>query len=226
MIELQPGNQRSYTSLRGGRHYRTSVSVYRLLTSVEDFRFDQEYLGRLQQGDREVEAHFASYFGPRVVPVAMRLLRSPHLAEDAAQETLWRVLRHFRSGKRIDAPECLPAFVLSTCRHVAFENLRKDRRYRQITDIDPVDSSFDPDLELVNEQRKRLVSEILAKLPERDRQLLLAMLEEGDKSDICRRFGVTQDYLRVLLFRARKRFREALPEERRGESQIRGRGAG
>jgi RNA polymerase sigma-70 factor, ECF subfamily len=43
---------------------------------------------------------------------------------------------------------------------------------------------------------------------QRDRELLRAIfLEEGDKDEVCRRFGVDRDYLRVRLHRAKERFR-------------------
>jgi hypothetical protein len=34
-------------------------------------------------------------------------------------------------------------------------------------------------------------------------------LEEQDKTDICKRFQVDRDYLRVLVHRAKTRFRDA-----------------
>jgi RNA polymerase sigma-70 factor (ECF subfamily) len=43
---------------------------------------------------------------------------------------------------------------------------------------------------------------------ERDRDLLRAIfLEEKEKEEICREFGVDREYLRVLLHRAKERFR-------------------
>ena len=43
---------------------------------------------------------------------------------------------------------------------------------------------------------------------ERDRDLLRAIfLEEKEKDEICREFGVDREYLRVLLHRAKERFR-------------------
>ena len=48
----------------------------------------------------------------------------------------------------------------------------------------------------------------LAKLPEKDRELLrMFFLEERDKSEICKKFQISEDYLRVLLFRAKSKFR-------------------
>ncbi len=52
---------------------------------------------------------------------------------------------------------------------------------------------------------------ILGQLSPKDRELLrLAMLEEMETAELCERFDVKPEYLRVLLYRARQRFREAL----------------
>jgi len=52
------------------------------------------------------------------------------------------------------------------------------------------------------------VREILDGLPERDRRLLREVfLEERDKDQVCRDFGVDRDYLRVLLHRAKQAFK-------------------
>ena len=49
---------------------------------------------------------------------------------------------------------------------------------------------------------------MLDELPEKDRDLLrMFFLEERDKTELCKRFGVNEDYLRVLLHRAKSRFR-------------------
>jgi RNA polymerase sigma factor (sigma-70 family) len=64
------------------------------------------------------------------------------------------------------------------------------------------------ELPLVTRQRRQQVNRILDELPEKDRELLrMFFLEERDKSEICRRFNVGEDYLRVLLHRAKSRFR-------------------
>ena len=50
---------------------------------------------------------------------------------------------------------------------------------------------------------------ILDDLNARDRELLRAVfLEEQDKDEVCREFGVDRDYLRVLLHRAKGSFRD------------------
>jgi RNA polymerase sigma-70 factor (ECF subfamily) len=52
------------------------------------------------------------------------------------------------------------------------------------------------------------VREILVDLPPRDRSLLKAVfLDERDRDDVCRDFGVDREYLRVLLHRAKQDFK-------------------
>jgi RNA polymerase sigma-70 factor (ECF subfamily) len=55
---------------------------------------------------------------------------------------------------------------------------------------------------------ERVVHQILSQLPERDRRLLrLVLLEERNKDEVCAEFGITREYLRVLLHRAKQSFK-------------------
>jgi RNA polymerase sigma-70 factor (ECF subfamily) len=57
-------------------------------------------------------------------------------------------------------------------------------------------------------QMEEKVREILDEMPERDRRILREVfLEERDKDEVCRDFGVDRDYLRVLLHRAKQSFK-------------------
>jgi RNA polymerase sigma-70 factor (ECF subfamily) len=61
---------------------------------------------------------------------------------------------------------------------------------------------------LVAKETEKKVREILEQLSERDRRLLREVfLEERDKDEICRNFGVDREYLRVLLHRAKQSFK-------------------
>lgn len=173
--------------------------------------FDEGYISALRDGDPEAEARFLAQFRIPIWVKARRQLRYPDLVEDACQETLWRVLQYFRSGKRLKNPQRLPAFVQAVCHNVTLEMIRSRTRHRQMPELgpDPPDFGPDPHDAAVTQERKQLVRQILARLPEKDRDLLrLAMLEELDKAELCRRFQTSEAYLRVLLHRARARFRD------------------
>jgi RNA polymerase sigma-70 factor (ECF subfamily) len=54
----------------------------------------------------------------------------------------------------------------------------------------------------------------LAALAERDRAILRALYLEGrEKEDICREWGMTDAQFRVVLFRAKERFRRVYDTE-------------
>jgi DNA-directed RNA polymerase specialized sigma24 family protein len=56
-----------------------------------------------------------------------------------------------------------------------------------------------------------MVRNVLSQLPRRDQAILRSVfLEEMDKDDVCQRFGVRRNYLRVLLYRAKEKFRAAM----------------
>jgi hypothetical protein len=94
-----------------------------------------------------------------------------------------------------------------------------------------VDSSPGPEALAVTEQRRKLVKTVLGEMPVKDRELLRRVcLDEEDKDTVCRDYGVDRSYLRVLLHRARNRFRVALAQadssaSRQSEAAIRSRSA-
>ncbi len=60
----------------------------------------------------------------------------------------------------------------------------------------------------ISGQVRTTVREVLAQLPERDQAILRAIfLDEMNKDEVCKRFGVGRDYLRVLVHRAKEKFR-------------------
>jgi RNA polymerase sigma-70 factor (ECF subfamily) len=170
--------------------------------------FDQDYLGRLASGDAVVEHHFSSYFGDLLSLKLRARIRSSQLIEDIRQETLLRVLRTVRKAG-VEYPERFGAFVCGVCSNVMKELLRWEMRHEgSASEFEPADDRVDLEARLVNQQRRRQVDRILAELPEKDRELLrMFFLEECDKSEICKRLKVREGYLRVLLHRAKSRFR-------------------
>ena len=70
---------------------------------------------------------------------------------------------------------------------------------------------------MVSKQSAERVRKILAALPPRDRDLLRAVfLEEQDKDAVCRAIGVDRNYLRVLLHRAKDKFKALYEKEGSG----------
>ncbi len=175
----------------------------------ETVSFDQDYITRLTNGEPQTEQHFCGYFGDLLQIKLRARVRSPQLIEDVKQETLLRVFKDLRAGK-IKHPEALGAYVNSVCNYVLFEAFRADSRFSDIGEEGPamIDQKSRADEFFITRERKDHVAAVLKDMPEKDRQLLIAVfLNEEDKDEVCRRFNIDRGYLRVLLHRARLKFK-------------------
>jgi RNA polymerase sigma-70 factor, ECF subfamily len=174
--------------------------------------FDSAYVTRLRDGDADTEQHFVSHFSNAMRLSLRSRLRSWELIEDIRQETFLRVLNFIRSDRSLDHPERLGAYVHSVSINVMMEHLRASTRHPPIPEEahDFVDRRATADGSVITRERKELVRSILQDLSEKDRRILRAVfLEEKDKIEVCKDFQVDRDYLRVLVHRAKARFREA-----------------
>jgi RNA polymerase sigma-70 factor (ECF subfamily) len=176
--------------------------------------FNRDYIRRLREGDWETQRHFTRCFGRLLNIKVQSRVRSPQLREEVRQETFLRVLLIVRRDG-VDHPERLGALVNSICNHVLQEVFRAECRASAMSaDIpEPVDRMIGPESTLLLRQRKSQVRRILDRLPSKDRELLeQVFFEERDKDEVCRAFQVNRGYLRVMLHRAKARFREAFSD--------------
>jgi RNA polymerase sigma-70 factor, ECF subfamily len=179
---------------------------------VQFFTFDSSYLERLRSGDFRTEEHFVSYFSQLIQLKLRSRLNSREAIEDVRQEIFARVFAVLRSNEGIRQPDRLGPFVNSVCNNVLMEHYRASSRN---TNAEDDDETFDiPDDrgdvlgEVITRQTTEIVRGILDDLPERDRRLLREVfLEERDKDEVCKDFGVDRNYLRVLLHRAKQTFK-------------------
>jgi RNA polymerase sigma-70 factor (ECF subfamily) len=183
---------------------------------LELFTFDKPYVDRLRAGEPTTEQHFVSYFG-QILGIMLRArLLSPECIDDMRQETFSRVIAVLRREGGIRQPERFGAFVNSVCKNVLRESDRARFRTQGLPQdqLESHDKTVDLEQILISEEEKGRVREILAEMRQRDRDLLRAIfLEEKDKDEVCREFGVDREYLRVLLYRAKDRFKATFARE-------------
>lgn len=175
--------------------------------------FDLNYLVRLRSKDPETERHFVTHFSTVIGFRLRNRLKSKEMIADIRQETFYRVMRFVLSDQPFEHPEHLGAFVQSTCQNVMLEFLRGDAKNARQSEPPPdlPDTQLDIEEELVTEDRKRAIQQVLSQLPTKDQQILtMLFLEEISRQEVCRKFDVESDYLRVLLHRAKLRFRDIL----------------
>lgn len=172
-------------------------------------QFNETYLHELRAQDVTTEAHFVTYFSKILHNKLRRRLMCPEHIKDVQQETLLRAWAAVRAEGGIRQPERFGAFVSAVCNNILRESYRSRARVKPLEDLstDPADKSPAPDGMLLAEETKMQVRRVLAKLDCKDRKILHAIFfEQRDKNEVCKELGVSREYLRVLLYRAKQQF--------------------
>lgn len=186
---------------------------------VDFFAFDKAYVDKLRNGDPATEHHFFVYFEKLLhIKLRSRMISSDRV-EDLKQETFIRVIAAVRKEGVVRQPERFGAFVNSICNNVLLEYYRTLGKNQQIdeTHQEIPDKALDLEGMMVTKQFSERVQKVISALPARDRDLLRAIfLEERDKDAVCREIGIDRDYLRVLLHRAKDKFKAVYEKEGSG----------
>ena len=174
--------------------------------------FDAGYLIKLRSGDETAEQHFANYFGELITLKLRSRLQSPDAIEDVKQETFARFFILLRKDGGIREAERLGALVNSICNHVLFEHYRAGKRTEPLDDM-AAENLLDQDADalgrVISLETRAAVHQVLNGLADRDRKVLRSLfVEERDKDTVCREMGISREYIRVLVHRAKKAFRE------------------
>jgi RNA polymerase sigma-70 factor, ECF subfamily len=186
---------------------------------MELFVFDDEYVRRLREGDRETAAHFHAYFRDLLLLKLRRRLRTLDAIDEVRQEVFTRCIANL---EQLQDSRKLGAFVNAICNRVLMEYYRAESRTESLDDQSEIamnDSSLDAALDSARNSAR--VRRVLETLDDRDSAILRAVfLEEADKAEICRRFGVERDYLRVLVHRAKEKFKAHYLRRKSGRMSI------
>jgi RNA polymerase sigma-70 factor (ECF subfamily) len=131
--------------------------------------------------------------------------------DDLVQETLARFVKASQQNQIRNNSEEFGAFVNGVCRNVILEYRRRVRREPLADPEIPVrDTAVRPDADVF--EMRNAIDQSLAGLAERDRMVLSRLYLEGkEKEEICREWGMTDAQFRVVLFRAKERFRRNYP---------------
>ena len=180
---------------------------------MELFAFDEAYVSRLREGDSSTENHFVAYFS-KLIQIKLRArFLAPEVVDDLKQETFTRVIRLLRADGGIRQADRLGPFVNSVCNNVLMEHFRSSAKNVALEPghLEVPDKVLNLESLAISGETQQTVRKILAQLPERDRAILKALfLDETSKDEVCQKFGVGRDYLRVLLHRAKGKFRMAM----------------
>lgn len=140
--------------------------------------------------------------------------------DDIVQEALMRFMQAARDEK-IHNPGALGAFLNGICRNVISEYRRRNLRNEPMPEPVPEPASKSiPAAELF--ELRQAIAHGMQQLSERDRRVLRSFyLEEKSKEEILKQTGMTDENFRVVLCRAKERFRAIYSEQTKHRGNLR-----
>ena len=142
--------------------------------------------------------------------LALRITMNAAEAEDVVQETMMKVWNRREQWEQIESIE---AFCLTICRNLSLDKLRRMDNQTQSLDAayDPKDFhvASNPEEQDVQRDRIQLVRQLINMLPEKQRSCMqLRDMEGKSYKDIAAILGITEEQVKVNIFRARQTIKE------------------
>ena len=176
-----------------------------------------QWLARARSGDRDAFGQLVDHYAPDVHRLCGRVLGPVAECEDAAQDSFARA--HAGLGT-YDPARPFRAWLLAIAAHCAIDALRRRRRESRLFERESLDGDVRADpgpspLQhgLSAELRSRLLAVIEAQPDLYRAPLALRYYADLDYEEIAQILCVSRNQVATLLFRARRRLREALAEE-------------
>jgi RNA polymerase sigma-70 factor (ECF subfamily) len=165
----------------------------------------------IQQAARGDMAAFESLFQAHFRPVysyALNLSGDPALAEDLTQDTF---IRAHRSLSRFGSPWNFRPWLFQITRNLLQDHIRRGHDVPMVDEAGAAwpDPQPGPEQTMLSAERGARIRNALGRLPEHHREaLILRELEGLSYDDIAATMGVSTQYVRVLIHRARAKFQE------------------
>lgn len=168
---------------------------------------DEELLERLHRGDEAAfEALFLRHYG-KVYQVVHNLLSDQQETEDLVQETFLALHQH---PPRVGLGAPLVAWLCRVALNRGYNILRARRRGQErLAHLAPSGAEAGPDVEVLRREEQRSVRATLARLPERQCQLLLLRHAGLSYAEVAAALGIAPGSVGTLLVRAERAFLDA-----------------
>ncbi|AQQ53315.1 RNA polymerase sigma factor SigX [Planococcus lenghuensis] len=161
--------------------------------------------------DETFQDLFKQHYAP-VVRKVMILVKEQSIAEDIAQEVFMKLYHTDRS-----TINNLSGWLTKVAVNTAYNHIRTEQRHRARTmkqeSYERIETGLVEDKYMALEDIQD-VQQILMKLPERDRDILLMKFSGYSYEEIAKTKGVEKTSIGALLVRAKNRFKKIYLEER------------
>jgi RNA polymerase sigma factor (sigma-70 family) len=149
-------------------------------------------------------------FKDKLYRYALKILRDSLDAEDVIQELLIKV---WQRKEQFDQIENKEAWCMTVTRNLSIDKIRARKQSSQ--DISEyhfiADHGATPDVQTEDKESLKIVMDVLNSLPENQKEIIhLRDIEGYTYKEISELIGLSEDQVKVNLFRARQKLKEKL----------------
>jgi RNA polymerase sigma-70 factor (ECF subfamily) len=166
---------------------------------------DADMASRFASGDADMVRVVYQTHGRLVFAIAYKVLGDTGLAEDATQQTF---VQAWRAASTYDPSRPLAAWLTTIAKRVAIDVYRREKRHRNLDNVDTSDSAaliaLPPSAEQIHEIAE--VRRALDELPATDRQLIrMQHFDELTQAEIAAELDIPLGTVKSRTFRAHRR---------------------
>jgi len=183
---------------------------------------DAQLASWFASGDADSVRVVYQTYGRLVFAIAYRVLGDTGLAEDATQQTF---VQAWRAARSYDPSRALGAWLTTIAKRVAIDVHRRERRHRDLDNIDTSQSAtlvtLPPSAEQIHDVAE--VRRALDELPTPERDLIrMQHFDELSHAEIADKLEIPLGTVKSRTFRAHRRLAGILSDLREGGSDVRG----
>lgn len=144
--------------------------------------------------------------------MALRITMQREEAEDVVQETL---IKLWKQRDNLEGIESLEAYAITMARNLALDHQKRASNNTISLDASPLISerSINPYDNIYAQEGLRRINKLMADLPEKQRSCMqLRDFEGKNYREIAEIMSITEDQVKVNIFRARKYIKEHMVE--------------
>ena len=177
---------------------------------------DKEIIALFNSRDERAVTELKNKYGGYIIAVSQRILCDISDAEECVNDAYFAVWNSIPP----EQPDDLGAYVFRICRNLSVDRLRQNTAKKRSADVvmltEELAECESAEDEYIRGELDTLINTFLRSLKKRDRDIFLCRYYfSHSTADIADSFGMSEEYVRTVLSRIRKKLRERLEKEGR-----------
>jgi RNA polymerase sigma factor (sigma-70 family) len=173
---------------------------------------EEQLIEKAKRGDKNAFGQLYSYYFPRIYRYCKANIYRDDLAGDICQETFLKVWKALPTFSKKDGGT-FQAYVFRVARNSIIDLSRKKKEF-SLAFYEEIETHEDLVEKIAKNDEITKVKKVLAKLPEKERQILmLRYFEDLSHKETAKIIGIREGALRVRTTRLLKKLKEVLKDE-------------